>query len=141
MPSISTSSTLPTAKTSLSYSTTIEAFGGTAPYSYAVTGGTLPAGLVLGTASGIVKDGGCDCAEGVGNCGRDCAEGVGNCGRDCAEGVGNGGRGALAMDGMGAGTGVSAGERMPPEFSGRVGSELLDTAGTALLALAADTGG
>ena len=37
------------------YSQSAAATGGTAPYSYAVTGGTLPAGLVLGTASGIVS--------------------------------------------------------------------------------------
>ena len=36
------------------YSQTVTATGGVAPYSFAVTAGTLPAGLVLGTASGII---------------------------------------------------------------------------------------
>ncbi len=54
LPSISTSSTLPTAKTSLSYSTTIEAFGGTAPYSWSVSSGALPNGLSL-SSDGVLS--------------------------------------------------------------------------------------
>ncbi|MBV6501700.1 MAG: hypothetical protein CJBNEKGG_04218 [Prosthecobacter sp.] len=60
IPSILTPSPLPTARTGLSYSTTFEAFGGTTPYSWSVSSGSLPQGLTLspdgvlsGTPSGF----------------------------------------------------------------------------------------
>lgn len=46
-------STLPSGLISTSYSQSLSATGGTAPYTYALTGGTLPAGLTLNTTSGI----------------------------------------------------------------------------------------
>ena len=42
--------TLPAGKVGVAYSQTITASGGTAPYTFAVIGGTLPAGLTLTTA-------------------------------------------------------------------------------------------
>lgn len=48
-----TPSTLPDAMQSIPYAVTLTASGGTAPYSYAVTAGTLPAGLSL-SASGTL---------------------------------------------------------------------------------------
>lgn len=52
-PSIFTASTLPTGRTGLPYSITLSGVGGTQPYSWAVTGGTLPAGLTLSTGGVI----------------------------------------------------------------------------------------
>src|SRR5206468_3328437 len=52
---------LATAQVGMSYSDTIAATGGTAPYTYAVSSGTLPAGLTLaadGTLSGTPTEGG-----------------------------------------------------------------------------------
>jgi sugar lactone lactonase YvrE len=48
-------STLPNAKVGVSYSQTISASGGSGSYSYAVTGGTLPAGLSLNSSSGLLS--------------------------------------------------------------------------------------
>ena len=53
-PTIVTAS-LPTATTGTSYYQTLLASGGTAPYSFAVTSGTLPAGLILDSASGAIS--------------------------------------------------------------------------------------
>nr|WP_315595712.1 autotransporter domain-containing protein [uncultured Cupriavidus sp.] len=46
--------TLPTAGVALAYSQTITASGGTAPYTYAITAGTLPAGMTL-SAGGVLS--------------------------------------------------------------------------------------
>ncbi|MET3438591.1 IPT/TIG domain-containing protein, partial [Sphingomonas sp. 1185] len=45
---------LPGAVVGTAYSQTIAASGGTAPFAYAVTTGTLPAGLVLDSATGVI---------------------------------------------------------------------------------------
>ncbi|ATQ44118.1 putative Ig domain-containing protein [Caulobacter mirabilis] len=47
--------TLPNATTAVSYSDTITATGGTAPYSFTVTAGTLPTGLSLDGATGVIS--------------------------------------------------------------------------------------
>lgn len=47
-------STLPNGKVGASYSQTISASGGSGVYSYAVTGGTLPPGLALNSATGAL---------------------------------------------------------------------------------------
>ena len=49
-PSISTT-TVPDATTSTAYTTSVTATGGTAPYTWSLTSGTLPAGLALGTST------------------------------------------------------------------------------------------
>lgn len=46
---------LPADTVGIAYSQTITASGGTAPYSYAVTSGALPAGLTLDAASGVIS--------------------------------------------------------------------------------------
>ncbi|MGY3909028.1 Ig domain-containing protein, partial [Aeromonas bestiarum] len=38
-----------------SYSATLTASGGTAPYTYAITAGSLPAGLSLNTSTGAIS--------------------------------------------------------------------------------------
>jgi hypothetical protein len=48
------SSTLPAATAETAYSQTLTASGGTAPYTYAVTGGALPAGLSL-SSGGVIS--------------------------------------------------------------------------------------
>jgi GH18 family chitinase len=53
-PSIATSSPLPSAVTGTAYSQTLMA-GGTTPITWAVTSGTLPAGLTLGASTGILS--------------------------------------------------------------------------------------
>ena len=50
---ITTSATLPAATASIPYSATLAASGGKAPYTWALTSGTLPAGLTLSTAGAI----------------------------------------------------------------------------------------
>ncbi len=45
---------LPYAQVGVPYSATLEASGGTAPYSFALTGGTLPAGITLNAATGAL---------------------------------------------------------------------------------------
>ncbi|HNQ77669.1 MAG TPA: putative Ig domain-containing protein [Acidobacteriota bacterium] len=47
--------TLPDATVGLAYSQTIAASGGTAPYTYEVTSGVLPAGLTLNPATGVIS--------------------------------------------------------------------------------------
>lgn len=48
-------STLPAGTAGAAYSTTLEASGGTEPYTWTVIGGALPAGLTLGSATGIIS--------------------------------------------------------------------------------------
>ena len=50
-----TTGILPVGKTDAAYSTTLAASGGVAPYSWAVTAGTLPAGLQLNTTTGVIS--------------------------------------------------------------------------------------
>lgn len=50
-----TPTTLPTAVQGIAYSQTLTASGGIAPYSFAVTTGALPAGLVLNTGTGVIS--------------------------------------------------------------------------------------
>jgi hypothetical protein len=47
--------TLPAGKVAGAYSQTIRASGGTAPYTYAVASGTLPAGLTLNATTGVIS--------------------------------------------------------------------------------------
>jgi large repetitive protein len=47
--------TLPNATATVAYSQTITASGGTAPYTYAVTAGSLPAGLGLNSSTGLLS--------------------------------------------------------------------------------------
>lgn len=48
-------STLPNGSVGIDYSQTLTASGGTAPYIYAVTSGTLPSGLSLDSTSGVIS--------------------------------------------------------------------------------------
>lgn len=50
-----TPTTLPAAAQGLAYNQTLTASGGVAPYSFAVSSGTLPAGLTLNTVSGVIS--------------------------------------------------------------------------------------
>lgn len=52
---IATASLLPNATRDKAYSTTLSASGGTAPYSWKLVDGTLPAGLTLDPVSGIIS--------------------------------------------------------------------------------------
>ncbi len=47
--------TMPTGTTGIPYSTTLSATGGTAPYSWQISGGTLPQGLSLDKSSGVIS--------------------------------------------------------------------------------------
>jgi hypothetical protein len=49
-----TSASLPNGQVGVAYSTTLTATGGTKPYTWSLTSGTLPAGLSLNTATGAV---------------------------------------------------------------------------------------
>ncbi|HZY05685.1 MAG TPA: Ig domain-containing protein, partial [Anaeromyxobacteraceae bacterium] len=53
-PGVSTSS-LPWGTTGVAYSATLSASGGTTPYSWSVSAGSLPAGLSLAAATGIIS--------------------------------------------------------------------------------------
>jgi Putative Ig domain len=53
-PTITTSS-LPSGSTGTAYSTTLQASGGTTPYSWSLSAGTLPAGLSLGASTGVIS--------------------------------------------------------------------------------------
>lgn len=46
---------LPDGTKLVAYSQTIVASGGTAPYTYAVTSGALPTGLILNAATGVIS--------------------------------------------------------------------------------------
>ena len=50
-----TTTALPTATAQNPYTATIVVDGGTAPYSWSVAGGSLPAGLTLSTTSGVIS--------------------------------------------------------------------------------------
>ncbi|MCC6390036.1 MAG: putative Ig domain-containing protein [Bryobacterales bacterium] len=52
---ITSSTTLPSAPTNQAYSTQLTASGGTQPYAWSVTVGTLPAGLALNPATGVIS--------------------------------------------------------------------------------------
>ena len=51
---ITTASPLPAGEVTVAYTTTLTASGGTAPYTWAVTSGTLPAGLALNKNTGAI---------------------------------------------------------------------------------------
>ena len=53
-PSINTSSPLPGGTVGVSYSETLSASGGTSPFNWTVSSGTLPGGLTLGATSGAI---------------------------------------------------------------------------------------
>ena len=53
-PSVTTTS-LPSGTTGTSYSTTLQASGGTTPYSWSLSAGSLPAGLSLVTSTGVIS--------------------------------------------------------------------------------------
>ena len=50
-----TPATLPSGTQGSAYSQTLSASGGTAPYTYSVTNGSLPAGLTLNASSGVIS--------------------------------------------------------------------------------------
>src|ERR1019366_1324215 len=50
-----TTTSLPSGQVGIAYSTTLAATGGTSPYSWSLTGGTLPAGLTLNAATGAIS--------------------------------------------------------------------------------------
>lgn len=54
-PLVLTTSSLPAATEGVSYSTTLAASGGTAPYNWSVTLGSLPAGLTLNPSTGVIS--------------------------------------------------------------------------------------
>ncbi|MFM4808404.1 putative Ig domain-containing protein [Aeromonas hydrophila] len=60
-----TPTTLPDGTQGTAYSQTVTATGGSAPYTYAITAGSLPAGLSLNTSSGVIS--GTPSASGTGN--------------------------------------------------------------------------
>ncbi|WP_232245825.1 MULTISPECIES: IPTL-CTERM sorting domain-containing protein [Delftia] len=51
-----TPTSLPNGTVGSSYSTTVSASGGMAPYSYTITAGTLPIGLSLNTSTGVISN-------------------------------------------------------------------------------------
>ena len=54
-PAISTVSPLPAGTVGTAYSVTLQASGGTAPYTWSVASGSLPAGLSLGASTGVIS--------------------------------------------------------------------------------------
>ncbi len=50
-----TTSSLPTGQTGNTYTSTLQARGGTPPYKWSLTSGTLPAGLSLNSATGVIS--------------------------------------------------------------------------------------
>ncbi len=50
-----TTSSLPNGQINVAYSTTLAASGGTTPYTWSLTSGTLPTGLSLNTATGVIS--------------------------------------------------------------------------------------
>ena len=55
VPAVLTSGTLPDATEGQLYSQTLQATGGTAPYTWSVVSGSLPAGLTLDPATGVIS--------------------------------------------------------------------------------------
>ena len=55
VPAVLTSGTLPDATEGQPYSQALQATGGTAPYTWAVVSGSLPAGLTLDPATGVIS--------------------------------------------------------------------------------------
>jgi hypothetical protein len=55
LPLAITSTSFPTGVVNTAYSTTLIAAGGTAPYTWSIAGGALPAGLTLNTANGVIS--------------------------------------------------------------------------------------
>jgi len=64
LPSI-TPTTLPAGEQNVPYSTTLAASGGTQPYTWSITTGTLPSGLSLNSGTGVIS--GTPTASGTGN--------------------------------------------------------------------------
>jgi Putative Ig domain len=54
-PLVVTTTSLPTATTGSPYSATLTAAGGTAPYTWSITAGTLPPGLTLDASTGVIS--------------------------------------------------------------------------------------
>ena len=54
-PPLVTTTSLPGATSGTAYSTTVQASGGTTPYSWSVSAGSLPAGLSLGASTGVIS--------------------------------------------------------------------------------------
>ena len=54
-PPLVTTTSLPAGTSGTAYSTTVQASGGTAPYSWTVSAGGLPAGLSLGASTGVIS--------------------------------------------------------------------------------------
>src|ERR1039458_9614283 len=54
-PLVVVTTSLPSGQVGIAYSTTLAATGGTSPYSWSLTGGTLPAGLTLNAATGGIS--------------------------------------------------------------------------------------
>ena len=50
-----TTTTLPNGTQSIAYSTTLAATGGTTPYSWSISSGTLPTGLSLASSTGVIS--------------------------------------------------------------------------------------
>jgi hypothetical protein len=50
-----TTSSLPLAQVGVAYSTTLAASGGTAPYTWSILSGSLPAGLSLNASTGVIS--------------------------------------------------------------------------------------
>jgi len=54
-PPIITTSSLPSATQNAAYTTTLAASGGTTPYAWSISAGTLPAGLALASSTGVIS--------------------------------------------------------------------------------------
>jgi hypothetical protein len=54
-PPVITTTSLPGGTQNAAYSATVSATGGTTPYSWSIVSGSLPAGLTLGTSSGVIS--------------------------------------------------------------------------------------
>ena len=63
-PTVTTTS-LPGGTAGTAYSTTLQASGGTTPYSWSVSAGTLPAGLSLAASTGVISGDADRCGDGI----------------------------------------------------------------------------